>query len=227
MLDKNKVYPMFKEIFPLDYYNEIENIKKMNDWQFYSIVEFVNSELHSMHRSKTRNFTKCQELFDRYVKEINKFTLIFNNVYSIIKNKSEYNKDELVEINDKFQEELKPLIDFINNSKEYCEEYKEEVKIEDAWNLDNIDIKYIRAKNFVLAKYEDKKQYFYIKDLIQELKDKFKVTKKEFLEIILPRLKEEKRIMMRYLPMCNSKTVYYVDNGIRLRTTEFAITDRP
>lgn len=235
MLDKNKVYPIFKEIFPLDYYNETENIEKMNDWQLYSIVEFVNSELHSMHRSKTRNFTKCKDLFDRYVKEINKFTTIFNNVYSVIKNKSEYNDAELLEINTKFQEELKSLTDFINNSREYCEEHNEEIiiekieetKIEDTWNPENIDMKYIRAKAYIIMEYEDEKKYFYIKELLQELKEKFKVTKKEFLEIILPQLEKEKRILTQYCIGSNSKTIRYNKaDGFRCRVTKFAITSQ-
>ena len=119
---------------------------------------------------------------------------------------------------------------------DYCgEEYEgefaiekiEETKIEDTWNPENIDVKYIRAKAYIIMEYEDEKKYFYIKELLQELKEKFKVTKKEFLEIILPQLEKEKRILTQYYIGSNSKTIRYNKaDGFRCRITKFAITNK-
>ena len=102
----------------------------------------------------------------------------------------------------------------------------EEIKIEDTWNPENVDMKYIRAKAYIIMEYEYEEKYFYIKELLQELKEKFKVTRKEFLGIILPQLEKEKRIITQYCIGNNSQTIRYnKSDGFRCRITKFAITN--
>lgn len=107
---------------------------------------------------------------------------------------------------------------------EFTVEEIEEVMPKDTWNPENVNMKYIRAKSYIIMEYEDKEQYFYIKELLQELKVKFKVNKKEFLDIILPQLKKEKRIITQYCIGTNSQTIRYEGaDGLRGRITKFKI----
>lgn len=77
--------------------------------------------------------------------------------------------------------------------------------------------------SFIIGKYGDKEKYFFIDELMKELKQLFKVTQKEFKEKILNMLIDENKINLVRMSFSGHKTVRLYKNGIYYSVDRFII----
>ena len=116
-MNNKEVKPMFKEVFPVEYYINIKNVEKLNDWQFSSAIEYLTDEVRAMDRGQ-QEFTKSEKLLNYYIDKLNTLTLAFRNLYNNMFDRTfQYDNNDISTINIKFNIEVKPILKFINNSK--------------------------------------------------------------------------------------------------------------
>lgn len=82
---------------------------------------------------------------------------------------------------------------------------------------------YNKICNFIIGKYGDKEKYFFLDELMKELKQIFKVTQKEFKEIVLNKLIDNGKIQLIKVPLSQHKTLRMSKNGIYYSVDRFKI----
>lgn len=85
---------------------------------------------------------------------------------------------------------------------------------------------YNKICSFIIGKYGDKEKLFYLDDLIKELKKFFKLTQKEFKEIVLNKLINEKKINLIKIGLMGHKYLRFYKNGIHYSVDTFRIPEK-
>jgi hypothetical protein len=95
----------------------------------------------------------------------------------------------------------------------------------DTKTIESTEKNYNKICNFIIGKFGEKAQYFFLDELMKELKQIFKVTQKEFKEIILNMLIDQNKINLRRIELSGHKYLRFYKNGIYYSVDRFIIPE--